>query len=115
MVDEVSKAQTAVAEEVTIFDKIVAKQIPANIIYEDEQALAFRDINPVAPTHFLVIPKNRNGLTELNKAKPEHAQLIGHLFVVAAKVAAQEGLTEGYRTVVNTGKEGCKTLFIYLN
>ena len=115
MVDEVSKAQTAVAEEVTIFDKIVAKQIPANIIYEDEQALAFRDINPVAPTHFLVIPKNRNGLTELSKAKPEHAQLIGHLFVVAAKVAAQEGLTEGYRTVINTGKEGCKTLFIYLN
>ena len=73
MVDEITKAQTAVPEEVTLFDKIVAKQIPATVIYEDEQALAFRDINPVTPTHFLVIPKNRKGLSGISKATPEHA------------------------------------------
>ena len=87
MVDEISKAQTAVEEEVTIFDRIVRKEIPAKIIYEDEHSLAFRDINPVTPTHFLVIPKNRNGLTGLRKATDEHAQLLGHLLIVCAKVA----------------------------
>ncbi len=71
--DEIAKAQTAVPEEVTLFDKIVARQIPANIIYEDEQALAFKDISPVTPTHFLVIPKDRKGLTGISKATPEHA------------------------------------------
>ncbi len=58
----------------------------------------------MTPTHFLVIPKNRRGLSGISKATPEHAQLLGHLLVVAAKVAAQEGLTEGYRTVINEGK-----------
>ena len=93
----------------TLFDKIVQKKIPANIIYEDELALAFRDIAPVAPTHFLVIPKDRKGLSGLSKANEGHAQLLGHLLVVAAKVAAQEGLTEGYRAVINDGKFGSKT------
>ena len=87
MVDEIAKAQTAVEEEVTIFDRIVKKEIPAKIIYEDELSLAFSDINPVTPTHFLVIPKNRNGLTGLSKAAEEHAQLLGHLLIVCAKVA----------------------------
>ena len=73
MVDEIAKAQTAVPEEITLFDKIVAKQIPANIIFEDDLSLAFRDINPVTPTHFLVIPKNRRGLSGISKATPEHA------------------------------------------
>ena len=82
-----AKAQTATAEEVTIFDKIVKKEIPATIIYEDEQCLAFRDINPVAKTHFLVIPKNRDGLTGISKAEERHAALLGHLMVVVAKVA----------------------------
>ena len=59
MSDEQAKAQIAVEEEVTLFDKIVAKQIPAQIIYEDDVCMAFRDINPVAKVHFLVIPKNR--------------------------------------------------------
>lgn len=102
--EEMKKAQTAQAEEVTIFDKIVSKQIPANVIYEDEVCLAFRDIAPVAPTHFLVIPKDRDGLTGISKAEPRHASLLGHLMVTAAKVAKQEGLdNNGYRLVINDG------------
>ena len=105
-------AQTAKAEEVTIFDKIVKKEIPATIIYEDEQCLAFRDIAPVAKVHFLVIPKDRDGLTGISKAEERHKQLLGHLMVVASKVAKQEGLAEsGYRTVINEGKEGCQSVF----
>ena len=102
--EEMKKAQTAQAEEVTIFDKIVSKQIPANVIYEDEVCLAFRDIAPVAPTHFSVIPKDRDGLTGISKAEPRHASLLGHLMVTAAKVAKQEGLdNNGYRLVINDG------------
>ena len=80
-------AQTAQPVEDTIFDKIVRKEIPATIIYEDDQCLAFRDISPVAATHFLVIPKNRDGLTGISKAEERHEALLGHLMVVAAKVA----------------------------
>jgi len=98
--------------EVTLFDKIVKKEIPASIIYEDEKCLAFRDIAPVAPTHFLVIPKNRDGLTGISKAEPRHEALLGHLMVTAAKVAKQEKLDEnGYRIVINEGKEGCQSVF----
>ncbi|GAX80375.1 hypothetical protein CEUSTIGMA_g7814.t1 [Chlamydomonas eustigma] len=73
----------------TIFDKIISKQIPASIIYEDEESLAFRDISPQAPVHFLVIPKNRNGLTRLSKATESHKQQLGHLLYVAQLVAKQ--------------------------
>eukprot|EP00806_Schmidingerella_arcuata_P007216 Macronucleus_7594.p1 GENE.Macronucleus_7594~~Macronucleus_7594.p1 ORF type:complete len:133 (+),score=44.19 Macronucleus_7594:1-399(+) len=105
-------AQTAQATEVTIFDKIVKKEIPANIIYEDDQCLAFRDIAPVAATHFLVIPKDRDGLTGISKAEARHEALIGHLMVVAAKVAAQEGLAnDGYRTIINEGRQGCQSVY----
>jgi len=112
MVDEQQVAQTAVVEEVTIFDRIVKKEIPATIIYEDDKCLAFRDIAPVAKVHFLVIPKDRDGLTGLSKAEDRHADLLGHLMVVAAKVANQEGLgTNGYRIVINEGKEGCQSVY----
>ena len=105
---EIEKAQSAGEQEVTLFDRIVKKEIPANVIFEDDRALAFRDINPVTPTHFLVIPKDRAGLTGLRKAAPEHAALLGHLLVVAAKVAAEQGLGDGYRVVINDGKHGGK-------
>ena len=109
---EQEKAQTAGEEEVTIFDKIVAKEIPADVIYEDDKCLAFRDIAPVAKVHFLVIPKNRDGLTGISKAEDRHAELLGHLMVVCAKVAKQEGLGEsGYRTVINDGKQGCQSVY----
>ncbi len=100
------------AEADTLFDKIVRKEIPADIIYEDETCLAFRDIAPTAKTHFLVIPKNRDGLSRLSKAESRHETLIGHLLVVAAKVAKEEGLGEdGFRTVINDGKHGCQSVY----
>jgi histidine triad (HIT) family protein len=89
---EQEKAQTAAPEEITIFDKIVAKEIPATIIYEDDTCMAFRDVAPVTKTHFLVIPKDRKGLSQLSKADDSHEAMLGHLMVVVAKVAKQEGL-----------------------
>ena len=110
--NEQEKAQTASAEEVTIFDKIVKKEIPATILYEDDKCLAFRDVAPVAKTHFLVIPKDRDGLTGISKAEDRHAALLGHMMVVCAKVAKQEGMGDsGYRTVINEGKEGCQSVY----
>jgi hypothetical protein len=82
-------AQAADQGAPTIFDKIISKQIPAKVIYEDDSCLAFRDINPQAPVHFLVIPKHRDGLTQLSKSEERHEQLLGHLLVVASKVAQQ--------------------------
>ena len=111
MSDEQAKAQTAAAEEVTIFDKIVKKEIPATIIYEDDMCMAFNDVNPVAAKHFLVIPKNRDGLTQLQFAEEKHAALLGHMMVVVAKVALQQGLNDGFRVVVNDGKNGCQSVY----
>ena len=81
--------RSAQKEEPTIFDKIITKQIPADIIYEDDQALAFRDISPQAPVHFLVIPKQRDGLTRLSKAVEGNKEVLGHLLYVAQHVAKQ--------------------------
>lgn len=100
-------AQTAKEEEVTLFDKIVRREIPSDIIYEDDKTIAFRDISPTAPVHFLVVPKDRDGLTQLSKAEERHVDLLGHLLLVAQKVAKQEGLDEGFRVVINDGKHGC--------
>lgn len=88
----------------TIFQKIIDRQIPADIVYEDDQSLAFRDIHPQAPTHVLVIPKRR--IPSLAEATDEDAALLGHLLLVARKLADQFGLTNGYRTVINSGPDG---------
>merc|ERR1719330_1205612 len=116
MSDEEQAAKAAAANgladtgEPTIFDKIIAKEIPSKIVYEDDDALAFRDINPQAPTHVLVIPKKRQGLTQLCKATPEHKAILGHLMYVASEVARMEGLDKtGYRVVVNDGEDGCQS------
>lgn len=85
----------------TIFDKIIAKEIPATIIYEDDTSLAFRDINPQAPVHFLVIPKHVDGLTQLSKGTERHAQLLGHLLLVASKLAKQ-GMTLAIHLAIST-------------
>ena len=78
------------------------------MIYEDDKCLAFRDVAPVAKTHFLVIPKNRDGLSQLSKAKEHHKSLLGHLMFVAQHVAHSEGMGDsGFRTVINDGKQGC--------
>lgn len=87
---EAKKAQDGAP---TIFDKIISKEIPATIIYEDDTALAFRDINPQAPVHFLVIPKHRDGLTHLSHAEERHEKILGHLLYVATKVAKQGSIT----------------------
>jgi len=95
----------------TFFDKIVDKSIPANIIYEDELCLAFRDINPQGPVHFLVIPKNKDGLNKLSSAAPRHKELLGHLLYTAAEVARKEGLQDGFRTVINDGVNGAQSVY----
>ncbi|MEM6646681.1 MAG: histidine triad nucleotide-binding protein [Bacteroidota bacterium] len=93
----------------TLFEKIAAREIPADIVHEDEQCLAFRDINPVAPTHILIVP--RKPIPTLNDLTPDDEPLMGHLFLVAQRLAAQEGLTKGYRTVINCGEEGGQSVY----
>jgi len=89
----------------TIFRKIIDKEIPAEIIYEDDLCLAFRDVNPQAPTHVLLIPKKQ--IASLATADPLDHTLMGHLLLKAAEVAQKEGLVEnGYRVVINTGNDG---------
>jgi histidine triad (HIT) family protein len=89
----------------TLFEKIIARQIPAQIVYEDATVLAFRDINPQAPVHVLIVP--RQPIPRVGEATPEDQALLGHLLLKAAEVAAQLGLKEtGYRLVINHGKNG---------
>ena len=91
--------------EKTLFEKICDKEIPAEIVYEDDQVVAFRDIAPVAPTHVLVIP--RKAIPRVNEAQAEDQSLLGHLLLKAAEVARSLGLSEsGYRLVINNGKDG---------
>jgi len=86
----------------TLFEKIVAREIPAAIVYEDDQVLAFRDINPQAPTHVLIIPKKP--ITRIAEATPEDQAVLGHLLLKAGEVARQLGLDKtGFRLVFNNG------------
>ncbi|MGB3269095.1 MAG: histidine triad nucleotide-binding protein [Rhodanobacter sp.] len=94
----------------TIFSKIVRREIPADIVYEDDEVLGFRDLNPQAPVHVLFIP--RQPLATLNDATPEQAPLLGKLLLAAAAYAKQEGFAEqGYRTVINCNEDGGQTVF----
>lgn len=93
----------------TIFSKIICREIPANIVYEDDLALAFTDVNPQAPTHILVIPKKP--IVNLDDAAPEDQALLGHLLLTVKAVAAQVGLAKGYRVVINTGEDGGQTVY----
>lgn len=94
----------------TIFGKIAAGEIPADIVYEDEDVVAFRDIGPQAPTHVLVIP--RKPIPTLNDLTPEDAELVGKLFLAAKKVAAQEGIADaGYRAVINCNAAAGQTVY----
>ena len=85
----------------TIFSKIINKEIPADIVYEDDSSLAFRDINPQAPVHILIIPKKP--IPTLDDADIPDQELIGHLILVANKVAAMEGVADAFRLVLNNG------------
>lgn len=94
----------------TIFSKIISREIPADIIYEDDLALAFNDINPQAPSHFLVIPKK--AIATINDIQPEDKELVGHLYWVAAQIAKQQGFSEqGYRAVMNCNEYGGQTVY----
>jgi histidine triad (HIT) family protein len=88
----------------TIFKRIIDREIPADIVYEDELALAFRDIKPEAPTHVLVIPKQE--ISSLAEAADGDGPLLGHLLLVARRLATQLGLTQGFRVVINIGPDG---------
>ncbi|MFT3773753.1 MAG: histidine triad nucleotide-binding protein [Minicystis sp.] len=93
-----------------LFCKIVAKQIPAKVLFEDDDVLAFHDINPVAPTHVLVIPKEH--VVSLSEGKPEHAPLFGKLMLAAARAAEITGIVQsGYRVVANTGANAGQSVF----
>lgn len=92
----------------TIFARILRGEIPCDQVYTDEHCLAFRDVAPQAPVHVLVIP--RVPITQLSEASEEHQLLLGHLLLVAARVARQEGL-ESFRTVINSGAEAGQTVF----
>lgn len=89
----------------TLFEKIIAREIPADIVYEDDRVLAFRDISPQAPTHVLIIPKKV--IPRVAEAEDEDSALLGHLLIKARSVAAELGLAEnGYRLVINNGRDG---------
>lgn len=92
----------------TIFSKIIAKEIPADIVYEDDQCLAFKDINPQAPVHILVIPKIE--IDRLSSAKIDHQNLLGHLMLKVGEIAKTLNLTD-YRVVVNNGAAAGQTVF----
>ena len=94
----------------TIFDRIISREIPADIVHEDDEVLAFRDINPQAPVHVLFIPKR--GIATLDAAQPSDAQLVGRLVLAAAAWARKEGFAErGYRVVMNCNADGGQTVF----
>jgi histidine triad (HIT) family protein len=94
----------------TIFSKIIKHEIPADIVYEDDEVIAFRDISPQAPVHVLVVPKTE--IATVNEIKPEQAVLIGKMVLAAQKIAADEGIAEdGYRLVINCNRHGCQEVF----
>ncbi|HEX7338605.1 MAG TPA: histidine triad nucleotide-binding protein [Rhodanobacteraceae bacterium] len=94
----------------TIFGKIIRREIPADIVYEDDDVLAFRDVNPQAPTHVLFIPKQP--LPTLDDATPEQAELLGKLLLATAAYARSEGIAKkGYRVVINCNEDGGQTVY----
>lgn len=93
----------------TIFTKIIQREIPADIVYEDDLCLAFRDVNPQAPTHVLLIPKKE--IPRLIDAKPEDAALMGHLLLTANKIAQQLGVGDAFRLAVNNGADAGQSVF----
>jgi histidine triad (HIT) family protein len=93
----------------TIFQKIIDKELPADIVYEDDSCLAFRDINPVAPVHILIIPKKK--IEKISDSSQEDKELLGHLFLVAGVIAKDLGIEDAFRLVVNNGAGAQQTVF----
>ncbi len=93
-----------------LFCKMIAGEIPTDVVYQDEHVFAFRDINPQAPLHVLIVP--RIHIATLNDLQPDHNQLVGHLFVAAKKIATDEGVADsGYRTVINCNAEAGQSVY----
>ena len=93
-----------------IFCKIIAKEIPGELLYQDDLVTAFRDIQPAAPVHILIVPNKH--ISSMNEAMPEDAALLGHLQLVAQKLAAEEGIDKkGYRLIINTGDDGGQVVY----
>jgi histidine triad (HIT) family protein len=93
----------------TIFSKIIDKEIPADIVYEDDICLAFRDVNPQAPVHILIIPKQP--IAKIVDSQIEDREILGHLLFTAGEVARQEGCGDTFRLVINNGAEAGQTVF----
>jgi len=96
-------------ERDTVFDKIISREAPADIVYEDEKCIAFLDHDPKAPVHVLVAPKRR--IFSMQYLEDKDEQLMGHLMMVCTKVAKILKLDDGYRVAINTGKHGCQTVY----
>lgn len=92
-----------------IFCKIVRNEIPARIIYEDDDVIAFNDINPAAPVHFLIIP--RIHIASLLDCEETHQALLGRMLLLAPEIAKEQGCTDGFRTIINTGRVGGQEVF----
>ena len=93
----------------TIFAKIIRREVPAEIVYEDSRALAFKDVNPQAPVHLLVIPKEP--IVSVGEAQEEHGELLGHLMLVAHTVAREAGIGDAFRVVTNSGEGAGQSVF----
>lgn len=106
----ITKGTRSMFDTDTIFHKIMRKEIPCEIVHEDEHSIAIKDIAPAAPSHFLVIPKK--DIPSLREASKEDSQLMGHLLLVAADLARKEGFADdGYRVVINAGERAGQTVF----
>ncbi len=92
-----------------LFCKLVAGQIPSRKLYEDEELLAFHDIHPVAPVHFMIIPKLH--VASLSECESGHQTLLGKILLLAPRLAREQGLNHGFRTIINTGKGGGQEVF----
>lgn len=109
MVDSIPATEKPKPEDETIFSKIVSKEAPADIVYEDDLCLAFKDLFPAAPVHILVIPKKP--IPRLCDATKEDKALLGHLNLVACQVAEEAGLGDAFRLVVNNGADAGQSVF----
>ena len=92
-----------------IFCKIAAGEIPSKKVYEDDEIFAFHDIQPVAPVHFLIVPKAH--VDSMAECGPEHAAVLGRMMAMAGRLAREQGATDGFRTIVNTGRVGRQDVY----
>lgn len=92
-----------------LFCRIVAGQIPSKKVFEDQDVLVFHDIHPIAPVHFLIIPKEH--MDSLSEAEPRHQDLLGKIMLLAPKIAREQGLDDGFRIIINTGRGGHQEVF----